>query len=206
MDCSMQGLPVHYKLPEFTQTHVQWVGDVIQPSHSLSSPSPPTFNLSQHQGLFSVSQFFPSGGQSIGVSATASVLPVNIQDWFPLGWTGLISLHSKGLSRVFSKTTVQKQQFFVTKGFPDGSASKESAHNVRCLGSIPGLGRSPGKGKGCPLQYSRLENSMDCIIQGVAKNRTGLRDFHFPFCIGHWVAESDRTEQLSLSFLEYGAN
>ena len=61
---------------------------------------------------FPVSQFFASGGQSIGVSASASVLPMNIQDWFPLGWTGWISLQSKGLSRVFSNTTVQKHQFF----------------------------------------------------------------------------------------------
>ena len=52
MDCSMPGLPVHHQLPEFTQTHVHWVGDAIQPSHPLSSPSPPAFNLSQHQGLF----------------------------------------------------------------------------------------------------------------------------------------------------------
>ena len=59
-----------------------------------------------------VSQFFISGGQSIGVSASASVLPMNIQDWFPLGWTHWISLQSKGLSRVFSNTTVQKHQFF----------------------------------------------------------------------------------------------
>ena len=59
-------------------------------------------------GSFSVSQFFPSCGQSIGVSASASVPPMNIQDWFPLGWTGWISLQSKGLSRVFSNTTTQK--------------------------------------------------------------------------------------------------
>ena len=63
-------------------------------------------------GSFQMSQLFASGGQSIGVSASTSVLPVNIQDWFPLGWTGWISLQSKGLSRVFSNTTVQKHQFF----------------------------------------------------------------------------------------------
>jgi len=63
-------------------------------------------------GYFQMSQFFPSGGQSIGVSALASVLPINIQDSFPLGWTGWISLKSKGLSRVFSNTTVQKHQLF----------------------------------------------------------------------------------------------
>ena len=62
-------------------------------------------------GSFPMSQFFASGGQSIGVSASASVLPMNIQDWSPLGWTGWISLQSKGFSRVFSNTTVQKHQF-----------------------------------------------------------------------------------------------
>ena len=66
-------------------------------------------------GSFLVSQLFASGGQSIGVSASTSVLPVNTQDWFPLGWTGWISVQSKGLSRVFSNTTVQKHQFFGTQ-------------------------------------------------------------------------------------------
>ena len=66
-------------------------------------------------GSFPMSQFFASGGQSIGVSASASVLPMNIQDWFPLGWTGWISLQSKGLAKVFSSTTVQKHQFFGTQ-------------------------------------------------------------------------------------------
>ena len=63
-------------------------------------------------GAFPMSQLFPSGGQSTGASASASVLPMNIQNWFPWGWTGLTSLQSKGLSRVFSNTTVQKHQFF----------------------------------------------------------------------------------------------
>ena len=227
MDCRMAGLPIHRQLPEFTQTHVHWVGAAIQPSHLLSSPSPPAFNLSQHQDLFQgvssshqaakvlefqfqhqsfqwifrtdflsnglvgspsslrdsqdssptpqfksisssvlsflysptltsihdykndhkkkwvqlshwchriiscsvipfssclwsfpssgsfpMSQFFTSGGQSIGVSASGSILPMNIQDWYSLGLTHLIPLLSKGLSRVFSNTTVQKHQFF----------------------------------------------------------------------------------------------
>ena len=112
MDCSMPDLPVHHQLPEFTQTHVHWVGDAIQPSHSLSSPSPPTFNLSQYQGLF---KWVSSSHQVAKVSASASVLPMNIQNWFPLGWTGWISLLSKGLSRVFSNNTVQKHQFFGTQ-------------------------------------------------------------------------------------------
>ena len=124
MDCSMSGLPVHHQFPELTQTHVHQVGDAIQPSHPLSSPFPPAFNLSQPQGdSFPMSHLFASGGQNIGVSASASVLPMNIQDWFPLGWTGWISLQSKGLSRVFSNTTVQKHQFLTAQ-----LSSESSSH------------------------------------------------------------------------------
>ena len=74
MDSGTPGFPVHHQLQELAQTHVHQVGDAIQPSHPLSSPSPPAFNLAQHQGFFPVSQFFVSGGQSIGVSASALVL------------------------------------------------------------------------------------------------------------------------------------
>ena len=76
-------------------------------------------------GSFQMSQLFTSGGQSIGVSASTSVLPMNIQDWFPLGWTGWISLQSKGLSRVFSSTTVQNHQFF---GSQPSSRSNSHIH------------------------------------------------------------------------------
>ena len=105
MDCSMSGLPVHQQLPEFTQTHIHQVGDATQPSHPLSSPSPPAFNVSQHQSLF---KWVSSSNQVAKVLEFSfkSVLPMNIQDWFPLGWTGWISLLSERLSRVFSKTTV----------------------------------------------------------------------------------------------------
>ena len=201
MHCSMPGLPVHHQLLEFIETHVHWVGDAIQPSHPLSSPSFPAFNLSQPQGLFqwvssshqvakvlefqlqhqsfpekamathsstlawkipwmeepgrlqsmgswrvrhnwatSLSLHFhalekemathssvlawrlpgtgePGGLPSMGshrvghnwrdlaAPAAASILPLNTQDWSPLGWTGWISLQSKGISRVFSNTT-----------------------------------------------------------------------------------------------------
>ena len=111
MNCSMPGFHVHHQLLKFTQTHVHRVDDSIQPSHPLSSPSPPAPNPSQHQS-FPMSQLFAWGGQSIGVSASASVLPMNTQGWSPLGWTGWTSLQSKGLARVFSSTTVQKHQFF----------------------------------------------------------------------------------------------
>ena len=80
MDCSTLGFPVHHQLPELAQTHAHRVGDAIQPSHPLSPPSHPVFKLSQHQGLLPMSQFFESGGQSTGVLASASVLPMNIQD------------------------------------------------------------------------------------------------------------------------------
>ena len=110
IDRSTPGFPIHHQLPELLQTYVHQVRDAVQPSHPLSSPSPPALNLSQHQGLFK--WLSSSGGQSIGVSASTSVLPMNIQDWSHLGWTGWISLQSKGLSRVFSDTRVQNHQFF----------------------------------------------------------------------------------------------
>ena len=112
MNRSTPGLPVHHQLPEFTQVHVHRVSDAIQPSHPLSSPSPPALTPSQHQSIFPMSQLFALGSQSIRASASAAVLPMNIQDWFPLELTGFISLLSKRLSRAFSNTAVQKHQFF----------------------------------------------------------------------------------------------
>ena len=112
MNHSTPGFPVHHQLPEFTQTHVHWVGDAIQPSHLLLSPSSPSLNLSQHQGLF---RWVNSSRQA------AKVLEFQLQYQFfqgifktdcLLGWTSWISLQSKGLSRVFFNTTVQKHQFF----------------------------------------------------------------------------------------------
>ena len=124
---------------QFSLSHVQLFSTPWAVVHQASRPSPtprvypdscplswwchPTISSSvipfsslpqsfPESGSFPVSQFFASGGRRIGVSASASVLPVNNQDWSPLGWTGWISLQSKGLSRVFSNTTVQKHQFF----------------------------------------------------------------------------------------------
>ena len=111
MNCSTPGLPVHYQLPEFTHSHVHRVSDAIQPSHPLSSPSPPAPNPSSIR----VFHLFAWCGQSTGVSALASFLPKNTQGWSPSEWTGGISLQSKGLSGVFSNTTVQKHQFFGTQ-------------------------------------------------------------------------------------------
>ena len=91
-------------ISQFVQTHVHWVDEATQPSYLLSPPSRPTLNLSQHQ-VFSKELAVQSGVQNIGASASASV---NIQDWFPLGLTGLVSLLSRALSRVFPSTTVSK--------------------------------------------------------------------------------------------------
>ena len=105
MNHSTPVLPVHHQLLELTETHVHRVGDAIHPPHPLSSPSPPAPTSLPASRSFPMSQLFAWGGQSNGVSASASVLPMNTQDW-SLGWTGCISLQSKGLSRVFSNTTV----------------------------------------------------------------------------------------------------
>ena len=108
MDCSTPGFPAPHQLPELAQTHVHWVGDAIQLSHPLSSPSPSAFNLSHNQGIF---QWVSSSHQ------VAKVLEFQLQhqsfQWiFRIDFIqGLISLQSKGLSRVFSNTTVQKHQF-----------------------------------------------------------------------------------------------
>ena len=110
MDCSIPGFPVHHQLLEPTKIHVHWwchptISSSVVPFSSCLQSFPAW-------GSFPMSGFFTSGGQSMGASASASVLPVNIQDWFLLGLTGWISLQSKGLSRVFSNTRVQKHEFF----------------------------------------------------------------------------------------------
>ena len=111
MNCSTPGFPELHYLPEFAQTHVHWVSDAIQPSNPLLLPYL-ALNFFPASGSFPMNQLFASGGQSTGASASASVLPVNLQSWFPSGLTGLMCLLSKGLSRVFSSATVQKHQFF----------------------------------------------------------------------------------------------
>ena len=111
MDYSTQGFPVLHHLPELAQTCLLswWCHPTISSSVNPFSSCPQSFPAS---GSFPMSWFFASGGQSIGASASASVLPMKIQGWFPLGLIGLISPLSKGLSRVFSSTTIRKHQFF----------------------------------------------------------------------------------------------
>ena len=111
MDCRTPGFPIPHHLLEFAKVHVHWIGDAIQPFHPLLSP----FLLSSiFPGIrsFLMNQLLSSGGRSTGASASASVLPMSIQGWFPLGFTALTSFLYKGFSRDFSSTTVQKHQFF----------------------------------------------------------------------------------------------
>ena len=134
---------------EFTQTHVHWVGDAIQPSHPLLSPSSPAFNLSQHQGLFKWGSSSHQVAKVLEYQLQHQFLPMNIQDWSPLGWNDWISLQSKGLSRVFSNTTVQKHQFFSaqlslwssshTHTWPLEKPHQLPFCHVRLIISVPGL-------------------------------------------------------------------
>ena len=114
MDCSMPGFPVLHHLPEFAQTHVCWVSDTIQPSPPLSSPSL-LLSIFPSIKLFSTESALHIRWPKYWSFNFKSVLPVNIQGWFPLGLTGLISLLSMGLLRIFCSTTVWNCQFFCTQ-------------------------------------------------------------------------------------------
>ena len=144
MDCSTPGLPVHHQLPKLAQTHVHRVGDAIQLSHPLLSPSPPAFNLSQHQGLFKWVSSSHQGAKILEFQLQHQSLPMNIRDWFPLEWTVWISVLSKGISKVFFHTIVQRHQFFGTE--------LSLYYNSHIL---------TREGNGTPLQYSCLENPMN---------------------------------------------
>ena len=122
MNHSTPGLPVQHQLPEFTQWTSQWCHPAISSSVIPFSYYPQSLPASES---FPMSQLFTWGGQSTGVSALASLLPKKSQGWFPSEWTGWISLQSKGLSRVFSNTTVQKNQFF---GAQPSSQSNSHIH------------------------------------------------------------------------------
>ena len=104
MHCSMQGFPVFHYLPVVAPSHAHWVSDTIQPSHLVLTSSPLALNLSQHQDLFQYSQLFASGDQNIRASASASVLPMNIQGWFPLGLTEFNLLALQGTLKNLSPT------------------------------------------------------------------------------------------------------
>ena len=149
MDCRTPGFPVHHQLPELAQTHVHWVSDTIQPSHPLSSPSPPA-------------SIFPSirvfSNESVlcirwpGYWSFSSVLPMNIQGWFPLGWTGLISLQSKGLSRVLLQHHSSKASILQSSSF----FRVHLSHTYMTTGKTIALTRQTFVGKVMSLLFNML--------------------------------------------------
>jgi len=160
VDCNIPSFPVLHCLLEFVQTHVHWVSVAIQPSHLLL-PLSPALSLSQHQNLLRWVGSFASGGQSFGASASASVLPMNIQCWFPLGLTGLILL-PRELSSIFSSTTIQKHQFFSSLLYGPTLISVHAAAAAKSLQSCPTLcdpigGSPPGSPIPGILQARTLE-------------------------------------------------
>ena len=207
MDWSMPGLPVHHQLPGLTQTHVHWVGDAIQPSHLLSSPSLPTFNLPSIVFLSNESVLH-NRWPNFGVSASASVLSMNIQDWFPLGLIGWISLQSKGLSRVFSKPQLKTINSLVLSFF-----IVQLSHPYMTTGKTIALTRQTFVCKVTSLHFNMLPrlviaflprskhlNFMAAvtICSDFAAQKNSLSLFPlFP----HLFAWSDGTRRYDLSFL-----
>ena len=155
MDCSTPGFPVLHYLPEFTQTHVHWLDDAIQPTHSLMPPLPPTFNLSQHQSLF---QWVGSLHQVAKVLAFQ--LPVNAQDWFPFGWTSWNSLLFKRLTKVFSNrlkaSILWCSAFFIV----------QLSHLYMTMGKTIALTRWTFVGKVMSLLFNILSRLVITFFQG----------------------------------------
>ena len=154
----MPGLPVHHQLPEFTKIHSHWVGDAIQPSHPVIpfSSHPQSFPAS---GSFQMNQFFTSGGQRIGVSASTSVLPMNIQDWSPLGWT-VLAVHGtleSLLQHRSSKPSILLRSTFFTV---------QLSHPYMTTGKTIALTRWTFVGKVMPLLLNMLSRLVALAIWG----------------------------------------
>ena len=130
-------------------------------------------------GSLPISQFFTSCGQSIGVSSSTSVLPMNIQDWFPLGWTDWISLQSKGLSRVFSNTTVQKHQFFSCSAF----FTVQLSHSYMTIGKT--LTRWTFVGKVMSLLLNILSRLVITFLP--RSKRLLISCSHHPYCLPNYL-------------------
>ena len=162
MDFSTPGFPVHHQLPELAQTPVHQVGDAFQPSHPLCHP------------LVLPPSIFPS----IRVFSNESVLHIRWPKYWSFSFSispsneyaGLICFRMDWLDHLAVQGILFTSSNFF-QSFPGGSAGKESTCNVGDLGSVPGLGRSPGEENGYPLQYSGPENYTDCIVHGVTKSQ-----------------------------------
>ena len=174
MDFNTPGLSVPHHLPKFAQVDVHCISDAIHLSHPLTPSFPSAFNLFQHQGLFQWVSCSHQMTKLLAFQPQHQSFQLVFKGWFPLRLTGSI-LDSEN-SILWIRLQCRRPQFNSWVGkihwrrdrlptpvfleFPCGSSSKESACNVWDLGSIPGLGRSPGEGNGYQLQYSGLENSM----------------------------------------------
>ena len=159
----MSSFPVLHYLPEFAQIHDRWVGDVTQPFHPLSPPSPPAFNPSQHQGLFQWVGSLNQVAKELGVSASASILPVNIQGWFLLGLTGL---------------TLQSKQSGCCGG---GSFGK------LCLALCDPMDYSPLGSSVHGILQARI---LEWVVLLSSRASAWLRDWTLIFYILHWQADS----------------
>ena len=148
-------------IPELTETHIHWVGPMrCHPTiSSFVGPFPSHLQSFPASGSLQMSQFFPSGGQSSGASASASVLPMNIQNWFPLGRSGWLSLQSKGLSRVSSNTTIQKHQFFGTQ-----LSLQSNSHPYMTIGKTIALTIQPFVGKVMFLLFDMLSSLIKTFL------------------------------------------
>ena len=205
------GLQHSRPLLELTQTHVHRVGDAIQPSHPPLSPSPPAFSLSQHQGLFKWVSSFHQVAKIIGVSASASVFAMNIQDWFPLGLIGWISLQSKGLSKSLLQHRCSKASILWSSAFSMVLLS----HPYMTTGKTVALTRWTFVGKVMSLLFNMLSRlvmaflprskhlliswlqSPSAVIFGAPQNKV-CHCFH---CFPNYLPWSDRTGCHDLRFL-----
>ena len=162
MDSSMWGFPVHHQFLGLIQNHVHWVGDAIQPSHPLSSPSPPTFNLSHHHGLFKWVSVSHQVASVLEFSFNISP-PMNTQDWSPLGWTAWMSLQSKGLLSLLqhhsSKASVLQCPTFSTV---------QLSHPYMTTGKTIALTRWTYVGKVMSLLFNILLRLVIAFFQGAS--------------------------------------
>ena len=189
MNRSMPGLPVHHQLPESTQTMSI---KSVMPSNSLILCRPLLLLQSfPASGSFPTSQLFASSSQRIG--ASASVFPMNIQGWFPLGLTGWISLQSKGLSRVFSNTTIRKHQFVVTQpSLWTHSLLYFLQAYQRCHLTLTWVLFS------CSVLASKHPSLHPSSVESYEEGAIGLQTISGPLghsghCPGHWSVHSDST-------------
>ena len=210
MDCSTPGFRVHHQLPELTQTHVHWVSDAIHPSHPLSSPSPPALNLSQHQSLFQRVSSSHQVAKLLGVSASASVLSMNIQDWFPLGWTGWISLQSKGLQSFLQHHSSKASILWCSAFF-----MAQLSHPYVTTGKTIALTRQMFVGKVMSLLFNmvsrlviaflpRSKHLLISWLQSPSAVISGVQEYKVSYCFHCfpiYLPWSDMTGCLDLSFL-----